>query len=287
MHNDPMSCITPSPRLVTEWVESIDSTNAEIFRRTPLVDGDADALWLVARRQTAGRGRLARRWVSTPDASLTASLGLEAPLPRQPASLSLAVGATIAAVLAGFGAECRVKWPNDLYRRSDAGDWCKVGGILCELRSGASRARIAIGVGLNLAPGALAGLDAPAGGAVGASVAAGAAAVRGGCLFASPQAVPDRLLLAGALGAALHRAARRFLADGLGPFLDDWRSLDCLAGQPIVVHRIDGEGVAGIAKSIDDDGALLVEAAGAPGRLQRVVSDEVSIRLRNDVTLAR
>ena len=73
-----------SPQLPTFSVEvlpQIDSTNSELMRRARA--GQLEPVLLVAERQSAGRGRLGRQWVSGDDAasagalsSLTFSLGL-------------------------------------------------------------------------------------------------------------------------------------------------------------------------------------------------------------------
>jgi BirA family biotin operon repressor/biotin-[acetyl-CoA-carboxylase] ligase len=89
---------------------------------------------VVADRQTAGRGRLGRRWQSPPGGGLAASF-VVAPNPL--ASLAAGVAAAEAC-----GAPVRLKWPNDLLLKGR-----KLGGILVEGRPG----RMVIGIGINLA----------------------------------------------------------------------------------------------------------------------------------------
>jgi len=88
---------------------------------------------VVAEHQTAGRGRLDRRWESPPGTALLVSFVL-APNPI----LSLAAG--VAAAEACGGA-VRLKWPNDLLVHG-----AKVGGILVE----AMAAKAICGIGINL-----------------------------------------------------------------------------------------------------------------------------------------
>lgn len=92
---------------------------------------------VVADHQSAGRGRLGRRWEAPPGSSLLASFVL----PSHPL-LSLAAGVAVAEAC---GDRFRLKWPNDLML-----DGRKAGGILVEMT--AEKAVIGIGVNLTSAP---------------------------------------------------------------------------------------------------------------------------------------
>lgn len=92
---------------------------------------------VVADQQTAGRGRLGRRWEAPPGSALLASFVLPA---RPLASLAAGVAAALAC-----GGEVRLKWPNDLLL-----DGRKLGGILVEQRG--QRCVVGIGVNLSWAP---------------------------------------------------------------------------------------------------------------------------------------
>ncbi|MCX7844289.1 MAG: biotin--[acetyl-CoA-carboxylase] ligase [Candidatus Bipolaricaulota bacterium] len=97
--------------------------------------GAPEGALVVAERQTAGRGRLGRAWLSPPG-NLYLSLLLRGPPPHL---LPLRVGVALAQA-AGCG---RLKWPNDLL----SPDGRKLGGILIE----AERHRLLVGVGVNVA----------------------------------------------------------------------------------------------------------------------------------------
>lgn len=263
----------PRSELRSERVDALDSTNAELLRR-PVLCPDAPqarALWLVATEQRQGRGRGDRRWLSDPQASLTGSLGIEAPaMPPNPAALSLVAGVAVAEALAEFGAALALKWPNDLYRIGADGEPLKVGGILCEMRGGGGPVRLVAGCGLNLHP-----ADWIA--AIGPSEATPLARAAG-TVFDAPD--PARHgPLAQALGEALFVAIDRFLDEGLAPFVAGWRARDLLHGRRVVVHRR-GAVLEGTGRGIDASGALLVAVAGDDRRLERIVSDEVSVRWR-------
>ena len=252
-----MDANASASRLSIEHVAQIDSTNTELLRRARLVPAgsDATAVWLVAGLQTAGRGRRQRTWVSTPGDSLTASLGYELPEPRHLGALPLAAGVAVAQTLAAFGVQVRLKWPNDLYI-----DAVKAGGILCEARARGQLTRIVVGCGLNLLrPDPQADLGQPAAG-----------------LFDHSR-LPDRDRLIAAIGHALLAACDQLHADGFECFRQRWNDRDLLHSREILIHDYAGA-TCGIARGIDDDGALLVERVDCPGRLQRILAEEVSVR---------
>jgi BirA family biotin operon repressor/biotin-[acetyl-CoA-carboxylase] ligase len=107
-------------------VESVTSTQ-DVARALPV------GSIVVAEHQTAGRGRLDRRWESPPGTALLVSFVL----PPNPL-LSLAAGVAAAEAC---GKEVRLKWPNDLLLHG-----AKVGGILVEAMAG----KAICGIGLNL-----------------------------------------------------------------------------------------------------------------------------------------
>ena len=254
MHGSPSDPL-PTPRLLIESVAEVDSTNSELLRREPLLppSSGADAIWLVAARQTAGRGRRQRNWISSVDGSLTASFAREVERPANIGALSLVAGVAVAQVLEGFGVHVRLKWPNDLHVAGG-----KAGGILCEARARGRVTRLVIGCGLILlAP------SAPIGQAAGA-------------LFDSGT-LPPRDVLSRALGCALLDASDRLLANGFEPFRREWAARDMLLGRAVVIHDDAGDTPA-IACGIDEDGALLVTSDQAPNQVRRVVADEVSVR---------
>jgi BirA family transcriptional regulator, biotin operon repressor / biotin---[acetyl-CoA-carboxylase] ligase len=129
--------------------EEVASTN-DLLREAALA-GEPEGLWIVASRQTAGRGRHGRRWAS-PSGNFHGSV-LVSPncaLARA-ASLSLVAALAVAEAVHGLtGGDLapRLKWPNDvLVGRS------KLAGILLESVAipGAEHARLIIGMGINLA----------------------------------------------------------------------------------------------------------------------------------------
>ena len=246
-------------RLLVETVDEVDSTNSELLRRNPLLPpgSRAAAVWLVARRQTAGRGRRQRAWVSREGASLTASFAREVESPVRLGGLPLVAGLAVADALTAAGVTgLRLKWPNDLHLAHG-----KAGGILCEARGRGTLTRLVVGCGLNLKrPQDAEALTQPAAG-----------------LFEDRES-PDLARLSRAIGEALLAATDRLLVDGFEPFMTSWRERDLLATRPIVIHDHGGGERHAIACGVDRDGALLVEPMDRPGGRERVLAEEVSVR---------
>lgn len=125
------------------------STNDDAQRW--LENGAADFALVVADQQTAGRGRLNRRWITASGAALAFSLILH-PTPAEMSHLALLSPLAGLAVADGLatccGLQARIKWPNDvlLERR-------KVCGILAETSWQAENlAGVVLGIGVNVAP---------------------------------------------------------------------------------------------------------------------------------------
>lgn len=140
-----------------EMFDEIDSTILEARRRAE--SGDVGPVWLLARRQTAGRGRRGRAWESIHGNLFATYLGPISAPPARIALLGFAVGLAIAeACDAVIGAgRARLKWPNDVFI-----DGAKVSGLMLDSGAlGGGDHWAAIGFGVNLAD-APAGLDQPA-----------------------------------------------------------------------------------------------------------------------------
>ena len=126
-------------------LDEIDSTNEEAKRRAEV--GEAGGLFILARTQTAGRGRRGREWASG-KGNLFATLLLRPQVtPQKAAELSFVAANAVAETFESLGASsATVKWPNDVLLAG-----AKAAGILLE--SSARNARLdwlAIGMGLNL-----------------------------------------------------------------------------------------------------------------------------------------
>ena len=237
-------------QVAIEIVDQTGSTNADLLARASSLTGP---VLLLARSQTAGRGRAGRPWQSAPGASLTFSLAwkFERTLP-QLVGLPLAVGVAIADALHGCGVDARLKWPNDVLL-----DERKLAGILIETAAARDGIWAIIGIGINLAvPQDLAErIGSPAAG------------------LPPLAAAPDDLLAA--LLNTLAQALAEFAIAGLAPFTPRWNALHAWTGQQVAVLDHGQARQQGAAIGIDDSGRLLIDSA--EGRVA-VLSGDVTLR---------
>lgn len=212
-------------------VAETGSTNADmlLFAR----DGAEEGLWLRAERQTAGRGRLGRAWLS-PDGNLYASTLVRLrPGNPQPASLALVAAVALHEAIAVFGVTAELKWPNDLLLHG-----AKLSGILLE-RAGDA---VVIGIGVNVAhhpelP------DRPT-----TSLAAAGSTV-----------VAQTLL--DVLAESFARWLARWRGEGLGPVRTAWLAAAHPAGTALTARLPDGSTREGLFDGLDPDGALILRLA--------------------------
>lgn len=240
----------PARRFDADLLAECDSTNAVLLARAEA--GAPGGSVVIAERQTAGRGRRGRAWISAPGDSLTFSLLWRFAPGTAPAGLSLAAGLAVARGIEKLGAGGtvpRLKWPNDLLV-----DGRKLGGILVELVPGAPHAAV-IGVGLNLRlPTAL------------------PAELRESCAALGPG---DPHVLLAAILIELLAVLEIFGQAGFAPLRADWRARHAHEDAPVRLLSDFAPPRDGICRGVDADGALLLEA---DGRVERVLSGEVSLR---------
>lgn len=242
----------------------VDSTNAELMS-APARDLFAPAV-LIAARQSAGRGRRGRRWITDAPGGLAISIGVDRAVrsgaPRL-IGLSPAIGVALAQALSAEAQAVELKWPNDLYRAGK-----KFAGVLVESRRSGETERVVVGVGLNWTLDArdAQAIDQPATG-----------------LFEAIPAQAERERIAGRIAAAVIAAVSGFFARGMGDTVRDWARFDRLAGREVVVSEDGVETLRGIADGIDADGALRVIVAG---RTVPVAVGDVSVRPVSATTAA-
>lgn len=242
-----------------ECLGSTSSTNALLLERGAPPPGRFD--FLTAEYQLAGRGRRGRSWLAPPGGAICLSWswcfeGMAAQL----GALSLAIGVSSLRALQSQGvAGVQLKWPNDLV----AGQR-KLGGILIEMRSeSAGPVHIVVGLGLNIALGIdmRRRIDEIGNRPIDIqSLAAGA--------------MPSRNALTAAL---LHHgvsAMQDFTKQGFAPFRDEFGNADVLRNRAVAVTGTSPV-TSGIARGVDADGALRVEADGS---FHRIMGGEISIR---------
>lgn len=206
----------------------------------------------VARRQSGGRGRQGRSWFAAGGLAMS---WVVAPLPpRRTSRLAVWTGLMAAAAVGEqTGLPVRLKWPNDLHLEGR-----KLGGMILDLvQRGPDRLLVA-GLGLNVEPWPA---DTPP------EIRAAATALPAG----------RRTTPAALAGAVLRRCdgeLARFLDKGWEPYRRLYDELDVLLGRDVVLTAPDGT-VAGVARGIDDDGALRLE--GPSGTVRTALAGDVHV----------
>jgi BirA family biotin operon repressor/biotin-[acetyl-CoA-carboxylase] ligase len=217
---------------------------------------------VVAESQTAGRGRLGRRFHSPPFLNLYTSIVLrpELLLPEAPAwtlASAVAVADTVAETLADDEA-VEIKWPNDVLVGGR-----KASGILLELAAEATRvAFLVLGIGVNL------NVDPATFPAEFRDSATSLAARRGRPI--------DRAAFARTLYERLERVLDACAQSGFRGILPRFEKRFRMRGRRVRVRELDGSEREGRVHGIDEDGALRLEVDGAQVRL-----------LAGDVSLAK
>jgi BirA family biotin operon repressor/biotin-[acetyl-CoA-carboxylase] ligase len=234
---------------------SIDSTNTALLGAAR--DGAAEGLVFVADHQTAGRGRLDRRWEAPAGSSLLVSVLLRPSIvPSHAHWVSAAVGRAASdacATVAGVGA--LLKWPNDLV----VGDR-KNGGMHAQaVVEGGSVRAVVVGVGLNV------NWPTPLPDELAATATA--------CNIVAGHDV-DRDAL---LEVFLECLGARYTALEWPSMLADVRARSATLGRQVRVELPGDRVLVGRAADVAEDGALLVETR--PGEVIRVsVGDVVHLR---------
>jgi BirA family biotin operon repressor/biotin-[acetyl-CoA-carboxylase] ligase len=255
-----LSAIDPQTRAVLGPVDvfhALDSTSN--WLRQQVQAGAVSGTVCMAEMQHSGRGRHGRQWVSPFAANLYLSL-----LWRTEAGaamlggLSLVTGIGLIRCLRRMGVDqAGLKWPNDVLV-----DGAKLAGILIDVTGEVGgECAVVIGIGINV------DMPPPAAAEIGRDWTDLCAVTGRDSL--------SRNRLAATLLEELLPALEAFESGGLGPFMDEWRTHDVLAGRSIDLLLPDRT-VSGRACGIDDGGALLMDTAA--GR-RRFAAGEASLRV--------
>ena len=235
-------------------LDEVDSTNTWLMTRAR----ELPAVCL-AERQTAGRGRRGRQWVSPFAANLYISCAWRFDdLPPGFSALAMAAAVAVVRALGTLGVSgVAIKWPNDLCMAGR-----KLGGILVDMQGeppGQVRAVVGIGINVRMPAAAASRIDQP-------------------WTDLATQLLdktPGRNALAAALIEQLLDALEVFAVRGFAAFAADWRALDLTAGRRVRLHH-QQHVIEGTALGVDQDGALLLDTGGGT---QRFVSGDLSMRL--------
>lgn len=233
-----------------ENIVETGSTNAELVGRLQAGEAVPEGYWLVADRQTAGRGRQGRAW-SDGHGNFMGSTVVHGGAGDPPLhTLALVAGLALQAVAArGVAADARpfLKWPNDLMIGH-----AKIAGILLE-RTGDA---VVVGIGVNLA--------------VAPQVEGRETAALVDLGFTL-----DRDGFANELAASFAAELRCWRQGGLDPVVSRWQAVAHPPGTPIVVGEPGEVALTGTFAGLDRQGALIL--ARADGTRQSINAGEVRL----------
>ncbi|HEX7723774.1 MAG TPA: biotin--[acetyl-CoA-carboxylase] ligase [Pyrinomonadaceae bacterium] len=229
--------------------DSIDSTNLEAMRQARA--GAPEGLCIIAREQTAGRGRLDRSWHSPKDAGLYFSIVLRPALemnlwPLLPLMSALAVSD---ALMKSCGLSTDIKWPNDILANDR-----KLCGILVETVETETGSAAIVGIGVNLtSEGAAKDLRSTA---------------------TSIEEIANRrpdseLVMTGLLEAIAERYEVLQSAGGAEHTLREWCANSSFAFDRQVRVSLGDDSFIGATRGLESDGALRVETADGKMKIVR------------------
>lgn len=215
------------------------STNADVV--AAVAAGADEGLVVVTEHQTAGRGRLDRRWETPPGAGLTVSVLLRPDTVALPqwTWLPLLAGLAVDLTVRDCGVDSRLKWPNDVLV-----DGRKISGILLERAEGPAGPAAVVGMGLNVS---LAHEELPVPTATSLAIEGATTVDRGVVL---------QLLLG-----HLERLYRPWAASAGDPALlrRDYLQQCVTLGSRVRVELPDGSTLTGSAQDVDPLGRLVVD----------------------------
>jgi BirA family biotin operon repressor/biotin-[acetyl-CoA-carboxylase] ligase len=238
--------------------ETLPSTNLEAARRA--IEGAAEGLCVVAREQTAGRGRLQRLWVSPKDAGLYFSIVLRPQFAQNAWSLLTLMAAV--AVNDALGEACSletdIKWPNDILANDR-----KLCGILAETIDTPLGRAVVVGIGINLTKHSFPeGLEL---------VATSVDTVTGRS--------HELNTLLGALIVAIGKHYAALKGDGPEAIVREWCARSSYAEGKLIRVVESNETLVGITRGLERDGALRIETYTGEIRIVRA-GDVQSVRPR-------
>lgn len=125
--------------------DTIGSTNTEAVNQAK--QGADEGLCVVARQQTAGRGRHGRAWISEKDAGLYFSLVLRPQVENRflPLITLMTAVAVCDSLIELYNLKPDIKWANDVHINGK-----KIAGILAEMVETAKGTVVVVGIGINL-----------------------------------------------------------------------------------------------------------------------------------------
>ncbi|HSI89099.1 MAG TPA: biotin--[acetyl-CoA-carboxylase] ligase [Pyrinomonadaceae bacterium] len=231
----------------------LGSTNTEALDRAR--SGEEEGLCIIARQQTAGRGRQGRTWVSEKDAGLYLSLLLRPNLePRFLPLVTLMAGVAVHDTLQSLGIGPDIKWVNDVHVGGK-----KISGILAETTETRDGTAVVLGIGINIRA---------------TSIPPEIASTATSIEIVTGNAV-DRSQLISALLEHISRFYELLCSPRGGPaIIDEWsRRSTYFSGKHVRVETT-GSVIEGVTDGLEPNGALRVRRAD--GAIEVIVAGDVT-----------
>ena len=244
------------PRSI-ELFQSLGSTNK--YLREQAEKSDCSGSVVLAERQTSGRGRRGKTWVSPFAANIYMSILWDFEQGAQALEgLSLAVGVAVRRALIEVGLEdVRLKWPNDIYIGNK-----KLGGILLEMIGDpAGHCSVVIGVGINVS--------------MPASMAVNIDQPWTDCCSESDAPIA-RSRLAALLIDNIFDILNDFESLGFAGYRDEWQEADAFKGLQGTIST-PRDSVSGTVIGVDNSGAVQLKLIS--GAVKSFIGGELSLRL--------
>lgn len=225
--------------------EVLGSTNTEALELAR--QGERGPLWVLAERQTAGRGRRGRAWLSRPG-NFFASLLLTSPAPPRcwpqlSMVAALAIYDAISELASALIPGITIKWPNDLLLGQ-----AKFAGILIE-GEGVTDGAVAIGIGVNC-------VSHPV-----------STDLRATDLAAAGVSITPGMLIGSLSAKMIGRLEQWNRGEGFPGVRADWIARAAGLGEIVCIRLADRE-LSGRFETLDENGGLVLRAAN--GRTQLV-----------------
>ena len=244
------------PRSI-ELFQSLGSTNK--YLREQAEKSDCSGSVVLAERQTSGRGRRGKTWVSPFAANIYMSILWDFEQGAQALEgLSLAIGVAVRRALIEVGLEdVRLKWPNDIYIGNK-----KLGGILLEMIGDpAGHCSVVIGVGINVS--------------MPASMAVNIDQPWTDCCSESDAPIA-RSRLAALLIDNIFDILNDFESLGFAGYRDEWQEADAFKGLQGTIST-PRDSVSGTVIGVDNSGAVQLKLIS--GAVKSFIGGELSLRL--------
>ena len=253
---DYLSSVDPRPSCRLKILSVVDSTNR--YAREQAANHASSGLVVLAEKQTAGRGRRGKVWVSPLASNIYMSVVWDfSGAGDTLKGLSLAIGVAVRRALLKLGvADIKLKWPNDIFVNGK-----KLGGILLEMIGDPSaECSVIVGIGINVLMSESSAeeidqdwID----------------------LQRASSVTISRNELVACLIIETFEVLGNFQRSGFSVYRSEWQAADLLKNQSGTISK-DRESVSGIVLGVDNSGSLRMQLSN--GEEQRFIGGELSLR---------